>query len=546
MGIKLKLVILLIAFLGSHSANKVLAQTDSTKAYEHKGVWVKNLVVEKGRTIYNLTKTFNTTQEELYRLNPELQDGLKLNMTIKVPVEKPDEIKVEEEKDNEKTDFPKLKGALKHKVKRKESVYSIARMYGVTTDDIYAINPQAKEGIKPGMELTVYPRPSVQPEKPDIINRKDTITARFVNKVVGCSLDTKLTPSKIIKISLLLPFYLPSDSALSAKSRIGLDFYGGAKLAIDSLKKEGYLLSIHVFDTQTDSTTIPELLKNENFLASDLIIGPLYSSTFIKVAKKAKELGIPAITPFAQSDALLDGYPNVIKITPNAKDQIASLVPALKKKFPSGKFILVDSEISKDQKLNQAFKEAWDDSSLSSKQLKLNYITHSQLNAENNIFDFVNQNIVIFLCTDEVKVINISTRLDKIKETHRLHLVGLNEWNALDNLDYKLLDALHFTYASPLNIDYVSNPSLSFQNHYRNEFKGEPSYYSYQGFDVTYFFAKQVAKFGTDMTRCLNQLEASCLLNTCYKFRSANSNTGLENRYVNILVLEDFKAVPLN
>lgn len=546
MGINLKIVILLFVFFGSLCANNVFAQTDSTKAYEYKGVWVKNLVVEKGRTIYNLTKTFNTTQEELYRLNPELKDGLKLNMTIKVPVDKPAESQTEQTHVDEKTTVPKLNGALKHKVKRKESVYSIARMYGVTTDDIYAINPQAKEGIKPGMELTVYPRPSVQPEKSAILEKKDTISADFIKEVVACNLNAEPTPGKIINLSLLLPFYLPSDSALSAKSRIGLDFYGGAKLAIDSLKKEGYLLSIHVFDTQTDSTTIPELLKNENFLASDLIIGPLYSSTFIKVAKKAKELGIPAITPFAQSDALLDGFPNVIKVTPNTKDQVATLVPALKKKFPGGKFILVDSEVPKDQKLNQAFKEAWNDTSFGSNQLELNYITHSQLKAENNIFDFVKQNIVIFLCTDEVKVIDISTRLDKIKETHRLHLVGLNEWNALDNLDYKLLDALHYTYASPLNIDFVSNQSVSFQNHYRNEFKGEPSFYSYQGFDVTYFFVKQISKFGIDMNRCLNQLEAACLFNTCYKFRSPNANTGLENRYVNILVLENFKAVPLN
>ena len=42
--------------------------------------------VEKGQTIYSITKQYGVSQEKLKVLNPELKDGLKLNQFIRIPV----------------------------------------------------------------------------------------------------------------------------------------------------------------------------------------------------------------------------------------------------------------------------------------------------------------------------------------------------------------------------------------------------------------------------------------------------------------------------
>ena len=159
-------LILVITFLGL--SNNLIGQSNPSASYLWNGEYVRDLEVEKGRTIYNITKTFEVSEAELFRLNPELKEnGLKAGMKIRIPG-KSSEIKEEQQKETaipeesiQKT--PRLTGAIKHKVKKKESVFGIAKMYGVSVDDVYALNPQAKEGIKSGMELTIYPKPSVQP-----------------------------------------------------------------------------------------------------------------------------------------------------------------------------------------------------------------------------------------------------------------------------------------------------------------------------------------------------------------------------------------------
>lgn len=46
-----------------------------------------NYTVKDGDTFYSLTKSLGLTQEELTKLNPELSDGLKEGMTLKIPVD---------------------------------------------------------------------------------------------------------------------------------------------------------------------------------------------------------------------------------------------------------------------------------------------------------------------------------------------------------------------------------------------------------------------------------------------------------------------------
>ncbi|MEX1188647.1 MAG: LysM peptidoglycan-binding domain-containing protein [Bacteroidia bacterium] len=536
--------ILLISFqliCFAFGALSVNAQTD-TSAYQFEGTWVKNIIVEKGRTIYNITKTYTISELELNRLNPELSSGLKAGMSIRVPAEKPKEFA----KETSSTPNPSLKGALKHTVKKKESVFGIAKMYGVTVDDIYTLNPQARDGIKTGMELTIYPRPTVQPKMPlTNVDSAENQTVKEIIKTISCNPIPRNERKQQVNISLLLPFYLPPGENLDTRSRIGLDFYGGVKLAMDSLNKEGISMNIHVFDTQNDSATVNAVLNDEGFQKSDIIIGPLYSSAFIRVAEKARELNIPAITPFSQSDALIDGFPNVIKVTPGSENQVESLPPALKKKYPGAKFFLIDSELSKDKKLNTSFLNAWNQGdSLLRPQLVQQKL--SVFRADMKGLDFVKQNIIVFLCTDEVKVIDLSTKLERIKENHRLQLVGLNDWNSFDNLDYELLNALHFTYASAINSDFSSASSMSFQKNYRNDFKGEPTFYSYQGFDISYYFTKKFAMYGKDFRTCLAQMPLECGFNSCYQFAPADGNRGLENKNVNVLRLDDFKVVRLS
>jgi len=64
----------------STSSNTVIAQEKKVAIAEN-----KQYQVQPKETLYSLSKKFNITQDELIRLNPDLQDGLKIGMILQVP-----------------------------------------------------------------------------------------------------------------------------------------------------------------------------------------------------------------------------------------------------------------------------------------------------------------------------------------------------------------------------------------------------------------------------------------------------------------------------
>ena len=84
--------------------------------------------VKKGETVEALAKRYYVTPFDIYSLNPDAKKGLKPNTILIIPVSKAKKPKVNEVKE--------LQGFKKHKVKRKETLYSISKLYNVDIEDI--------------------------------------------------------------------------------------------------------------------------------------------------------------------------------------------------------------------------------------------------------------------------------------------------------------------------------------------------------------------------------------------------------------------------
>lgn len=113
--------------------------------------------VQKGESVYGVSRLYNWDLERLRKLNPHVAKDMKKGTRLYYPVENPVESNVvssdfEEEEEPEVT-------PITHVVKRGETVYSIARQYGIPLDDIYSSNPNAKYGIKAGEELVLTQNP---------------------------------------------------------------------------------------------------------------------------------------------------------------------------------------------------------------------------------------------------------------------------------------------------------------------------------------------------------------------------------------------------
>ncbi len=95
----------------------------------------KSYTVKPGDTLYSLAKASGVSQEDIKIANPELSNGLRSGQLIQIPIPA------------QKASVPNVKFE-NYKVKRKDSLYGIAKSYGITVDDIIKYNPWAEKGIK--------------------------------------------------------------------------------------------------------------------------------------------------------------------------------------------------------------------------------------------------------------------------------------------------------------------------------------------------------------------------------------------------------------
>jgi LysM repeat protein/ABC-type branched-subunit amino acid transport system substrate-binding protein len=86
-------------------------------------------IVEQGETVESVARKYNVTKEEIFKLNPDARNGIRSQSKLVVPLGKA----VQEDNDKE-VEFET------HRVKRKETLFSLSREYNVEIEDIRRFN----------------------------------------------------------------------------------------------------------------------------------------------------------------------------------------------------------------------------------------------------------------------------------------------------------------------------------------------------------------------------------------------------------------------
>jgi len=128
-------------------------------------------IVKKGETLFSLSNVYGVTQKEIATENPEIFLGLQIGQALKIPA------KDLEEDENKilSTDF------IYHRVKRKQTVYSLSKKYNVTQADIFACNPGSRYGINENQIIKI-------PKSKEVV---DAIQQFMVDKTVTDTLKTE-------------------------------------------------------------------------------------------------------------------------------------------------------------------------------------------------------------------------------------------------------------------------------------------------------------------------------------------------------------------
>lgn len=129
--------------------------------------------VEEKETLFAISRRYRTTVDAILQHNAAAADGLEIGQILRVPYTKP-------------VSTPVAAGDVLHKVAPKETLYSISRTYGVSTENIREWNKLADNALSIGQTLVIKrssmsaaPRPQpVQHQQPEPVVRNGVHTVQ--------------------------------------------------------------------------------------------------------------------------------------------------------------------------------------------------------------------------------------------------------------------------------------------------------------------------------------------------------------------------------
>ncbi len=513
--------------------------------------------VEKGQTIYAITKKYGIDEKKLNSYNPIITSGLKEGDYIIVG---------EKSKKTTVTNTNQsLANATNYTVLQSETLYGISKKFNVSTDDLIKWNPELKDGVKQGQIIKIAGN-----NKQPITTTTTTTTTSIVTTQLPISnsvtinntpFDTTLfnkTKKNKYEVGLFLPFKFPETDLINldelAKNKanfpqqqtLALDFYEGFKKAIDSVSGSDFEINLKLVDTDDrDSSKLEAYCKTSEFKNLDVAFGPIYSGTFKTVSAFAKTKGLPIVSPVLQQNKILYNNPLISKVTPSLFTMIESLADYCSDSLlNSAHFILVNTT-TKDAQYISAFKNRFNENLLNhNRTLKDSITIVKGIEGVKKAYVPNKKNIVIALTNNPVYLQDFITQLFVFSDKKDFALFGFNNVSNIDNLDQEYLDKLNFHFASSNHIDYTDAQIIQLAKQYQDLHSTDATEYYFQGFDIGMYYLTQLKKAGPSLFLNLNQFKYDGA-SIDFKFYSPDKETGFENRAISIYKYANYKLQKL-
>ena len=448
--------------------------------------------VKEGETMRVIAKKLDMKTKDLLRLNPDVSRRPEANTVIIIPYKKikvvdtsnGDVIIDEEKKDNQK-DVDEInetkeevlkelkKNVVVYEVKKGDTFYSLTRFYNVSQEDMISLNPELSEGLKVGQIIKI--KPIVEGEESE-----NSIYEDYIKEDVS------------LKVALLLPFKTNENDTIESKdlfiksrlANIVTDFYLGAEIAIDSLRKQGVQIDLGVFDTERNGTKIKTILSENDLNDNDVIIGPLYSEEAQIVANK---VNIPVVFPVYSKNQSKFSSSKLIKTSPEKKVFREELTTYIKDNFTKGNLILVGDGNVASNISNSVIKESLEShdsiSFVNVLKPKDGYI------AKDRFLKILKPNVdnwIVLTSDDNVLVADAINSFISLPDSTNVRVFTFNKGRAFDKIANLKLAKVNLTYVSDDYIDEASFSTQLFNRQYFNKNKALPSFYATKGFDITY------------------------------------------------------------
>ena len=486
-------------------------------------------IVKPGEGLWRIAQNYGVTQETLERLNPNLPNPLKEGMEIWVPAGKSGVPEVTTDK-----------ALVLYQVEKGEGFMSLERKFGLSQKELEKLNPELKDGIKLEAQIWI-PKNNFLDYVATLGGASQTDVATGNATDANPKIKSGMNPSNIKTVSFVLPFRVNGIQAgniadIKIKlqkekiTAIASDFYSGALMALDSLQKMGFSLTVNVYDSNGNAQGVKAISSSEGLKSSQVIIGPFSPSAFNALSETITSDNIAILAPLSNRNIEL--RPNVFQTVPTIEVQQNSMISFINQKYPDANIVLLSDAKSKDmnEKLLSSFSQAKNVDNIQGIQCALN--------KEATNIVFVSSDDVVFL-SDAIRILYNIAGINGKNKNYNIIMATLDKGDAYDHnsISNSQLSALKFTYPAANRYAGESNP---FIKKYLKTYKISPSKYAFRGFDLTMDAVLRTSLVGNFIKEA-NIGETSYQENKFQYVKNAAKGGGYENRAVYILRYEDLQ-----
>lgn len=550
--------------------------------------------IEQGQTVYAIATMYGVSTDDIYRLNPESKECIKVGFKLKIPQKK--KIQVANNQANEynfhtiqagetlyslsiKYDvsadaiintnpglsistfttgktirIPNIPAEEKiieqvktvykdteYKVKNKDTFFSICRRFDISKEQLIKRNPSLSQGgLKAGSIIYI-------PEKFEVV--ENTVEVPLKENEVNALLNNRkeIQRVNVLNVTLLLPFTGEADGL--TRSPLYVEYYEGFLLAIDNLRNNGYSINLSVYDTGNGTKKLKEILKYESLKNANLIIGGVQNDQINLLANFSQKNKIKYVIPFTSKNDDVLSNADVFQVNTPHSYLYAKATQAACDLFKDYNIIILKFNGDKDDKTDFIKKLKME---LNLKHIafkETNYTTEFPVEIE-SVLSKDKPNVIIPTSGSMEVLTKILSPLRTITESkpeYSLSMFGYPEWQTYTKDYLEDFYALNTYIYSNFYADNLSSEIKDFYHQFKTWYSKNLIYtypkYAMLGYDTGLFFLSAIHNYGENFENDLSKMKFKNI-QTGFQFERVNNWGGFINTNLFIINYKpDFSVV---
>ena len=469
--------------------------------------------VERGQTVFSISKMYNVSVDDIYRLNPGSQESIPIGGQLRIPQESG--------------------SYFYHTIQPQETLYSVSRKYYMKGEDITSVNP--------GLTVETFTIGKVIRIPTNRVTTPMEGNESYNQQITNALLNPTLRGENIqtIHVALLLPIGLKEGTNVrnAANNRM-VEYYEGFLLALEELKTKGISVNLQVHDIGSGISNLPEILKKPAMQNVNLVIGGFSDNQIKLIANFAQGRNIPYVIPFSRSDEPLSNH-KVYQINTPPSYLYAKASIAFYNKYKNSNIIFhIPNRTGNRMDFIEILQQ-----DLRSKGVPYKVISTGVLSAEiQQAIEQDKNNVFIPNDDGSEALLRLISHLKPLADTNpqlSLSLFGYPRWQEQsaeysDDFFRFNVNFYSFFYANP------TDPRVrAFYNNYYRWFSREPIHifpkYGILGYDTGMYFIQLLHKYGTAYEVNVNNLTYNGI-QTDFSFEKVNNWGGFLN--TNLYLIE--------